>query len=336
MRKLIDDVRLIFKCCSLYYQDGVGQKDICQILGISRPTVSRMLSAGKELGIVKIEIRNPDNLLYGKLERELEKLFNLQEVIVVPSSTLPESSLPNPEIGRAALKFMARILRDKDLVGVSMGSTLQSVARADFFVDGKVACTFVPVLGGVGESRPDLHSNYIAQEFAERFGGECVQLFAPALFSKRTLLEEFSKEKTILKVTNLFRKLDVLIMGIGSADSEHSTVLQTGYVDRCSLEIFGRRGAVGDIILRYFDVDGNTKPFDDFNSRVAGINLSVLKKIPYRVGVAGGKNKIRAVAGAINGGYLTVLVTDIDCAQGLLNIRKDTSRGANIFTDVQT
>ncbi len=318
MRKLIDDVRLIFKCCSLYYQDGVGQKEICRILGISRPTVSRMLSVGKDLGIVKIEINNPDNLLYGQLERELEKKFNLQEVIIVPSS----ENGKNHELGRVALKFMTRILRDGYYVGVSMGSTLQSIARADFFIENNVSCTFVPVMGGVGESRPDIHSNYLAQEFADRFGGKCVQLFAPALFSKRTLLEEFLKEKTIQRVTNLFRKLDVLIMGIGSIDPKFSTVLQTGYVDNKTLEDFGERGAVGDIILRYFDINGNTKPFDEFNSRVAGINLSQIKKILCRVGVAGGKNKIQAVEGAINGGYLTVLITDIDCAEGLLSLKK--------------
>jgi len=320
MRKLVDDVRLIFKCCSLYYQEGIGQKEICELLGISRPTVSRMLNAGKELGIVKIKIHNPDNLVYGQLERDLEKKFKLQEVIIVPSSELIENkNLLNPEIGRAALKFMTRILRDRDYVGVSMGATLQSVARADFFIENKVACTFVPVMGGVGESRPDIHSNYLAQEFADRFGGKCVQLFAPALFSKRSLLEEFSREQMILKVTNLFSKLDVLIMGIGVSNSEHSTVLHTGYIDKNTLENFCDRGAVGDIILRYFDINGNHKPFDEFNERVGGIRLSALKRIPYRVGVAGGKHKIKAVAGAINGGYLTVLITDIDCAEGLLN-----------------
>ena len=310
MRKLIDDVRLIFKCCSLYYQDGIGQKEICEILGISRPTVSRMLSAGKELGIVKIEIHNPDNLLYGQLERELEKRFNLQEVIIVPSQS---------EMGRAALKFMTRIIRDGNFIGVSMGSTLQNIARADFFIENAVSCTFVPVIGGVGESRPDIHSNYIVQEFAERFGGKCVQLFSPALFSKRSLLEEFLKERIILKVTNLFRKLDVMIMGIGVPNSEYSTVLQTGYVDHKTLEEFSARGAVGDIILRYFDKNGNTEPFEDFNERVGGIKLSALKKVPYRVGVAGGKHKVEAVMGAINGGYLTVLITDVECAEGLLN-----------------
>ena len=249
-------------------------------------------------------------LLYGQLERELEKRFNLQEVIIVPSQS---------EMGRAALKFMTRIIRDGNFIGVSMGSTLQNIARADFFIENAVSCTFVPVIGGVGESRPDIHSNYIVQEFAERFGGKCVQLFSPALFSKRSLLEEFLKERTILKVTNLFRKLDVMIMGIGVPNSEYSTVLQTGYVDHKTLEEFSARGAVGDIILRYFDKNGNTEPFEDFNERVGGIKLSALKKVPYRVGVAGGKHKVEAVMGAINGGYLTVLITDVECAEGLLN-----------------
>lgn len=174
-----------------------------------------MLSAGKAQGIVKIKIRNPDNLLYGQVERELEKVFDLQEVIIVPSSALPDNKVANnPELGRAALKFMTRILRDGDYVGLSMGSALQSTARADFF---------------------DVHSNYLAQEFAKRFGGECVQFFAPALFSKESVLADFLKERTIRRVAALYQKLDVLIMGIGAVVSEHSTVLHTGYVDEKTL-----------------------------------------------------------------------------------------------------
>lgn len=325
MRKLVDDVRLIFKCCSLYYQDGIGQKEICKLLGISRPTVSRMLSLGKERGIVKIEINNPDNVMYGQIEREMEKAFNLQEVIIVPSNSLVEpedKNQTNFELGRAALKFMTRILHNGNFVGVSMGRAVQSAAKADYFIENQISCTFVPVIGGVGETQIDIHSNYLAQEFADRFGGDCVQLFAPALFSKYSLLEGFLQEKTIKKVTRLFQKLDMIIMGIGVPISEHSTVLQTGYIDHKILEDFGKRGAVGDIALRYFDIDGNTEPFDDFNKRVAGISLEQLKKIPFRVGVASGEHKIRAVMGAINGRYINILVTDIDCAQGLLSLKK--------------
>ena len=79
MKKMVDDTRLIFKCCSLYYQDHKGQQEICDILGISRPTVSRMLKQGRERGVVKIEITNPENVAYGQLERKLEQLFGLQE-----------------------------------------------------------------------------------------------------------------------------------------------------------------------------------------------------------------------------------------------------------------
>lgn|GEM_PF-5287198 len=60
---------------------------ICQILGISRPTLSRMLSACKAQGIVKIKICNPDNLLYSQVKQKMEKIFGLQEVIIVSIST---------------------------------------------------------------------------------------------------------------------------------------------------------------------------------------------------------------------------------------------------------
>jgi hypothetical protein len=173
-------------------------------------------------------------------------------------------------------------------------------------------------VGGVAESRLDIHSNYLAQEFADRFVGDCVQFFSPAVFSRREVLEGFLQEKTIQNVIRLYARLDLVLMGIGVPTTEHSTILRTGYVDHTILEEFTVRGAVGDIALRYFDENGDTTPFQDFNDRVAGISLAALKKIPRRVGVAGGRHKKDAVLGAIRGGFINVLITDIDCAENLL------------------
>lgn len=319
MKKIVDDVRLIFKCCSLYYQDGLGQKEICEALGISRPTVSRMLTIGKERGIVRIEIQNPDNIAYGKMERALEKKYNLQEVIIVPSSPISDGQYPiNSEIGSATLEYLSRVLMDGYLVGITMGLAIQNVVRSDYFIRSPIKATFVPLVGGVAESRLDIHSNYLAQEFADRFVGDCVQFFAPAVFSRREVLEGFLEEKTIRNVIRLYSRLDLVLMGIGIPSTEHSTILQTGYVDRAILDEFTARGAAGDIALRYFDADGDTTPFTDFNERVAGIPLDTLKKIPRRVGVAGGRAKKDAVLGAIRGGFINVLITDIDCAENLV------------------
>ena len=145
-----------------------------------------------------------------------------------------------------------------------------------------------------------------------------MQFFAPAVFSRREVLEGFLEEKTIRNVIRLYSRLDLVLMGIGIPSTEHSTILQTWYVDRAILEEFTSRGAVGDIALRYFDASGDTTPFQDFNERVAGIPLDTLKKIPRRVGVAGGRAKKDAVLGAIRGGFINVLITDIDCAENLI------------------
>ena len=48
--KKISDSRLMMKCCSMYYEDNLNQKEIANILGISRPTVSRILKEAVDAG----------------------------------------------------------------------------------------------------------------------------------------------------------------------------------------------------------------------------------------------------------------------------------------------
>lgn len=71
MKKIVDDWRLIYKVCSLYYEDDMRQQEISDYLGISRATISRMLQKGKESGIVRVEVVNPIQFTYGKLEKTL-------------------------------------------------------------------------------------------------------------------------------------------------------------------------------------------------------------------------------------------------------------------------
>ena len=75
MRKVVDDPRLIYKCCKLYYEDDYSQQQIADTLGVSRVSVSRMLCAGREAGMVKIQVVSPNHLTYNKLEQELEQLY---------------------------------------------------------------------------------------------------------------------------------------------------------------------------------------------------------------------------------------------------------------------
>lgn len=319
MKKIVDDMRLIYKCCSLYYEDEKSQHEISESLGISRPSVSRMLKLGRELRIVSITVNNPDNVTYGKLERTLEKKFGLKEAIVVEDNKIETGTERiNSRIGEETLAFLSRTLEDDEYVGVSMGMMLQNIVRAKYEIEEPIHCTFVPIVGGVGESRMDIHSNYLAGEFAKRFGGECVQFFAPAVFSDVEVLRGLMKEKTMRSILGIYRKVTTLIMGIGIPDRVASTLLKTGYVDAKNMETFVQAGAVGDISLQFFDQNGDTEQFRAFNERVAGMPIVQLKKVPRRIGIAAGKEKKAAVLGAIRGGFLNILITDADCAKALL------------------
>jgi DNA-binding transcriptional regulator LsrR (DeoR family) len=81
-----------------------------------------------------------------------------------------------------------------------------------------------------------------------------------------------------------------------------------------------KRGAVGELNLRFVAEDGTPVP-TDFDDLVVGVTLSQLRKADRRLGVAGGRSKFRAIRAALLGGWLNVLVTDSTTAQWLVNNR---------------
>ena len=46
--------------------------------------------------------------------------------------------------------------------------------------------------------------------------------------------------------------------------------------------------------------------------------LEMVKKVRNRIGITGGENRAEAIRGAIKGGYINMLITNIDAAERLL------------------
>ena len=80
MKKIVDDWRLIYKVCSLYYEDDMRQQEVSDYLGISRATVSRMIQKGKGSGIVSVEVINHVQFYYNKQKQALERKYGMKEV----------------------------------------------------------------------------------------------------------------------------------------------------------------------------------------------------------------------------------------------------------------
>ena len=321
MKKIVDDWRLIYKVCSLYYEDDMRQQEVSDYLGISRATVSRMLQKGKESGIVRVEVINPVQFSYNKLEKALERKYGLKEVIVVESSALDTKTESVSRMYERAALYLSQFFKDGDWIGVTMGHTLHNIVKTNRAFEKDKKLMFVPIVGGIGQStidKVDVQSNRIAQEFSRKFGGTYTQFLSPAVFSEQKAMEFFLKEKSISYIFDDFQKLDTLIMGIGIPQRVESTLVRAGYITGENLEKFARDGMAGDIALHFFDEDGDTEKFRAFNDRVAGMPLEMMKKVRNRIGIAGGENRAEAIRGAIKGGFINMLITNIDAAEKLL------------------
>ena len=313
MRKVVDDVHLMVKVCDLYYNQNISQQQIAKTLNLSRPTVSRLLASAREQGIVQINISNLDEIKYWELERQLEKEYYLKNVLIVDSPSTDEE-LKNV-LGNAAGRYLEYTIKEGNTVGVSMGSTLyQVVSRMSEPMAKDV--TFVPLIGGMGELRMELHSNSLAEAMSRTYEGKFIPLHAPARVSSAAIRDELIKEESLNRAIRLAEHLDVAIVGIGYPN-EGSAIKATGYFKENEMELLKERNVAGEICMQFYDISGDTSPFENDNN-VVGLDIHKLRKVPCSIGIAGGMEKISAIRGALAGKYINTLITDYCCAEALI------------------
>jgi deoxyribonucleoside regulator len=316
-KNIIDDQRMMLRVSDLYYNQDLSQQQIANKLSISRPTISKLLKTARDIGIVQITISDINGRKYYQLEQRLEEKYNLKEVVVV--ETHENSSQTKEAIGEAASKFLAHILKEGDTVGVSMGTTLSTILnyKQDVYFSN---LTFVPLIGGIGTVANNLHSNSIAEGLSQNFGGYYLPIHAPAMVSRIKTKTELMKENSIKRVFKKAKHLDIALMGIGVPRQE-STMIKTGYFTPEMIQELQDQNICGDICMNFFDHSGNIDHYE-YNEKVVGINIKDLRKIQYSIALCCGSDKCEAIQGAINGGYINILITDYTTANQLNQIEQ--------------
>ncbi len=323
MKKIVDDERLIYKVCSLYYQDNMNQQEVGEFLGVSRSSVLRMLQKGRDLGIVTIELHNPRFYDYGDMEKTLEKAYGLKDVLIVENSVLDTRSEAASYMFGTASDYLHSFFKEGDRIGVAMGNTLNNVVSTNKTYEKHKDLLFVALEGSISRitvNGTDVQGNELARKFADKFGGTYSQFLSPAVFSDWKVLDFFMKEKALNYILDEFKKLNVVVVGIGVPDGTEHTLSKAGYITESERKTLVEYGAAGDMCLQFYDKDGSTDKYHFFNDRVAAMRLEDVRKVPRKIGIAGGERKVNAVLGAIRGGYINVLITDTECARRLIEL----------------
>jgi DNA-binding transcriptional regulator LsrR (DeoR family) len=318
-----ESLRLVTKVARLYHVRGLRQVEIAERLHLSQPRVSRLLAQAEELGIVRNTVVVPPNL-NRDLEEALRHAYGVEGAHVVDTAAVDDEEL-TLDLGRAAAPFFAAALPDvaegpRTVGFTSWSRTLRHMVEAlqsVRLVSGHV----VEMIGDLGA--PTLQQNVanMTQRFATLTGAEPAFLRIPGVVAAPTIRDALLRQDPhATAALRLLDTLDVALVSIGPCEVVGPLKPGDNYFTQEQFDEAARAGAVGQVCLRFLDVDGNPvrTPLDEL---VVGVTLEQLRRARTRLAVAGGKDKVAILRAALVGGWVDHLVTDTDTAGQLLEVR---------------
>lgn len=310
--------RLLAKIARMYYENDMTQKEIADYLGIYRTTVSRMLKKAKQEGIVKIKIEAP-SIPYLDMEYELERIFGLKEIVIVPTEKNQSREERKKQVGKAGAELLKRIIKDQDVVGCAWGTTMAELA--DQIEEApKRDAEFIPLVGGSGMTEAKYHINTIVFKIAQAFGSASHFIDAIAVVKSKETKAEIISSNYYKKIRDLWDKLTIAVVGVG--DPVNLSYNQdAGFYTPEEIVHFQQTQVTGELCSRFVDAEGNLLNIE-VNERTIGIEIERLRELSYSIGIAESIEKVPAIMAVLKGKFINVLVTTDQTAEVILQQMK--------------
>ncbi|WP_125768846.1 sugar-binding transcriptional regulator [Companilactobacillus furfuricola] len=301
------------KICHLYYDDGLSQNEIAKIIGISRPTVSRLLQYSHETGLVKIEIADPATDL-DVLSKQLETKYNLKKVLIAYDISDNYAAI-NEKIGQLAAEYLDEIVQNGYSIGISWGKTINAVAN-NLKTSEKSNIKVVQLKGSVASSDMNNFATEILEKFGKAFQTNAINLPLPVIFDNATTKQIVLEDRFIKKIIDEGKKTNIALFTCGTVRND-ALLFNLGYLNQKEITQL-QKNSVGDVMSRFITKDGKIAN-QTINDRTVGSDLDELKNKDYSILVAGSMKKVSSIKGALAGNYANVLITDYGVAQKLLS-----------------
>jgi len=308
VRLPLDEQRehLMVQVAKMYFDLERTQQDIARELGLTRWQVGRLLTEAKQTGIVRIEI-TPRKNRRAALEVKLQELYNLRDAIVVPVGEVADAALLIETVAQAAATYIASLNPKPDLMGLSWGRTMSAVARC-LPEKWNPGLQVILVNGSTALRLTSTRTSAVAETFAQTAGGSATLLPVPAIVGKKSTREALEADPIVERVLSLASEAEIICFGMGGI-SHRSVLLSSGYLTEDDIDRLQEHGAVGDILGRFIDANGNTvdTALDD---RTVGLPLEKLRQTERAIGIVSGEEKHEIALAALKAGYVSVLITD--------------------------
>jgi DNA-binding transcriptional regulator LsrR (DeoR family) len=307
-----EQLREYTKAAYYYYKGGFSQERIAEKMGMSRQRVNRILSECVNLGIVRITLPPLENS-YGELEAELEERFSMDRVIAA-ENFLPQNL--TRDLGEAAARLLEGIIRDGDVIGVSRSRATLALAE-NLPPLRTTGVTVTQLMGSENRAGDQIAIDDIVYRFAERLRATPVMLYAPVIIQNGLLRRSITEEPFFRDSYQVIASCRIALVGIGTERSLERLRPLNARNGGGGLTDEALRGVAGEVCTHFFDAAG--KPvIPPFREHILSISLEDYRRIPVRLGIAGGAQKTGAIRAAMLGGYVNHLVTDGETAKALV------------------
>ncbi|MEN8233473.1 MAG: sugar-binding domain-containing protein [Actinomycetota bacterium] len=310
---MLDDntrTELAVRVAWLYHERGLTQQEVADRLGLSRSTVSRVLSDAERDGIIRVVITKPLPET-ARLAEALIERYGLSGAVVGPA-------LDDEPPAVAAATAMARRLESiaasgSVTIAAGWGRTIALSARET----RPTPTSHVVVVDAFGHTTTDdtTAAVEVTNTLSRKFDAKVMHVPSPGFVASRELAESFLDSPPVARSLETARTADVIIVSVGVIGPE-SLLLAEGFINQEGMDEVVAAGAVGEVFGWYFNAAGHA--VDAPGMYPIALTPDDLRSATRVIGVAGGAEKAAAIKGAIAAGFLDELAIDETLAGALL------------------
>lgn len=292
----------------LYYRQDFTMEAIARELGVSRSSVSRLLTYAKETGLVEIRIHSPQEAR-SRVEQRFADTFGVNAHVVPVAGRLSEAEQLE-RTAQAAAHIISNRVKPRSIVGLAWGSTMSEVAKY-LPSTAKPGVQLVQMNGAANVYSTGVqYTAELLGGFAERLSAEVFQLPVPAIFDDPLTREALWRERSVSRVLDMQAAANLFVFGLGSRIGDpRSHIYSGGYLGADDLNQLAHEGVVGDCASRFYRLDGSTAGIP-INDRSSGPSFDIVRRAPQRICVVSGSTKRDSLRGALAAGLMTDVVVD--------------------------
>lgn len=311
---------LLAKVARLYYLEDQPQSQIAKALGLSPSTISRMLTAAREQGVVEIRIQQPGMLTRdGKLEVKICERFGIADAYVV---VRPTGRTGTDVVAETGARIFEELVTQVNAIGLSWGSTIERFVDHVSVEPISRGLTLCPLVGGMPTLDVGPVGNTSLEILANKCGVTPFRFESPSIVESRETWAALSRESSIVTAIERAAAVPLAFVGVGSYGFHASrSVIAAMRLSEHDLAAVEAQHPAGDICGHFVDIHG--RPLGPpASERVIGVTLEQLAAIPHVIALAGGVEKALGMVSALRTGILNTVVLDDELARAVLAVER--------------